>query len=396
MKPGRFRALVLAAGEGVEMRPLSEGYPKTLLRILGKPVVRYVLENLRNIGVRDAVVVVNKQELFEKELSGIDDLNIAFVEQTGRGITQAVKSATKFFEDEPQLLMAYGDIVAPPDAYRLVLDAYINTGAEGAALMVPERHPRTYGVPSLDERGYIRRVIEPGEERPEVEYVMGGFYVLPGRFIKLVKKGLGLVEAFNKVAQHGLSGALWTGWWVNVDYPWDLLKAVRNMLSELKSMWISEDAEISPKALVEGPVYIDSGAKIEHEAIVRGPVYIGRNSYIGTNTLVRNYTSVEEGCVVGAYSELVHTVLQPRSVVSRGSLIGYSVVGRESVIGPGTISTMLYGEELTKRYADLIGRIPEKIGAVIGHKVRLGPYNVLKPGAKVRSGVKTGPFEVLE
>ena len=64
-----MKAIILASGEGSRLRPLTDTTPKPLLKILGKPLISYTLENLEKLGIKETIVVVKyKHELFKETL----------------------------------------------------------------------------------------------------------------------------------------------------------------------------------------------------------------------------------------------------------------------------------------------------------------------------------------
>jgi len=369
---------------------LSEGYPKTLLKLLGKPIVAYSIENLYSLGIRDITVVTTGDvEKFRRELSGYD---VAFVRQRYGELEGAIKSAKKHFASENTFVLVFGDTVAPPEAFKVVMDSYLNSSAEAAALILPQRHVETYGVPTLIEGGYIKSVSEKPSRGVRTKYVMGGFYVLPTTIFDILEEGSTFIEAVNRIAEEGLIYGMWTGYWYDIGYPWDLIRAARALLSGVRESRVHRDSEISSNAVIKGPVIIDRGVQVEDKAVLKGPVYIGEGTYVGTHTLIRNYTSIEGGCVIGAYSEVNSSVIQPFSVISRNSFVAYSVIGSRTVIGPGTIVMLLYGGKISEALGLAPSRTPEKIGAAIGHNVRIGPYNLIMPGAKISSKTETDAY----
>lgn len=386
----RLKALVLAGGEGREMRPLSEGYPKTLLKLLGKPIVGYVLDSLINLGIREVIIVVNDTELFKSELKGYaDKLEIQFLRQRKPEVEGAIISASHLIDEDEVFLLVYGDVIVSGEAYKLLLNSYIDRDGDGAILITPQRELSTYGLPLIDEEYVLTSIIEKPKEKYEVEYAVAGAYVLPGKFMDILRDSMNVIEAINKLAKSmRIVTALWNDWWVDIGYPWDLITAAENLLKGLKGTLIREDAKVSPRAIIEGPVIIDTGAVVDHNAIIRGPVYIGENVYIGTGALIRNYASIEKDCVIGAYAEISRSIIQPGVSIGRLSFVGDSIIGRNSVVEPSvtTLNVLPSGVNISRLHPVIIGgKSISKLGAIIGNGSRVRAHTKIYPGTIIKS-----------
>ncbi len=185
---------------------------------------------------------------------------------------------------------------------------------------------------------------------------------------------------------------MWSGWWIDVKYPWDVLSVIRNVMNSwTEGGRISAKASVSSKASIEGVVFIDDGATVDHNATIRGPAYIGRKAYVGTNALIRNYAAIEEGCVVGAGgAEITESSIQPFSTVGRGgSFIGSSIMGSQGVMEPGVVTLTAHQDGGAK-----IG--DRKLGALIGRRARIGANSVMSPpGTVVEPGKVVPPLSRL-
>jgi len=122
-----LKALVLAAGKGVRLWPLTENRPKPLLPVGGKPLLFHTVESLVKAGVRDIVVVVNYKGSSVKEALG-DGLSlgadISYIEQPGpKGTANAVMVGEDVLEGEERFLVVYGDNYYSPRAVQRLAEA---------------------------------------------------------------------------------------------------------------------------------------------------------------------------------------------------------------------------------------------------------------------------------
>ena len=381
-----MKALVLAGGKGANMLPLSKDYPKVLLRVAGRAVLDYVLDGIISQGVRDLVVVVSDGRVEEHVLKkwGIYS---TVVYQEESGLEGALFSAAEYLERGESFLLAYGDIVAPREFYRLVLSTYSSTGADAVLSTVPVTDVESYGI-AVVEDAVVRDVVhEPSKAALGSSYALAGAYVLPYAIIELLERENTLPSALSELVRMvRTASALWTGYWVDVGYPWDVIAASYYVLRELKESRVSSRAKIAPTAVIEGPVVIEEGAVIDHFAVIKGPVYVGKRAFVGMSAFVREYTCIEEGAVVGAFTEVKRSSLQPESSVGSYALVTDSVLGHGAVIEP-RVTTMnkLPEEKKVLRELPVQGVVKKlrKLGAFLGPRARVPAGTVLQPLTKV-------------
>jgi NDP-sugar pyrophosphorylase family protein len=403
-----MKALVLSAGPGEEMRPLTGDHQKTLLRLQGRRILEYVLEGLRSIGVDDFVAVTGywakEVSEFLSEWSERRGVPVEEVAQGSRkGIEGAILAAEgKFSGLETPFLVAFGDIVAPTRFYHHILNTLASTGTSGALAVTLRGSITDFGLVALDEKSRVVATIQrPPEEvaKSHGHYVMAGAAVLPSSFFDHLKNYNSIDGAIEGLLSHGeqLAAAIWDRPWTDIGYPWDLLSANRLLFEEIKYATIHESALISSTAQIQGLVVIEEGVEIDHHAVIRGPAYIGKNAYIGTSALVRDHTTVEEDCIIGFACEIKNSVIQPHSAIGRLSFIGDSVVGEGADIRSGvtTHNELLGKRSIRKASITIKGVTYDKLGAIIGHGSDVGPNTVVMPTGIIEPGAVVSPGSII-
>ncbi|MFB6471153.1 MAG: nucleotidyl transferase, partial [Vulcanisaeta sp. AZ3] len=285
-------------------------------------------------------------------------------------------------------------VILPQDAYELALSSHVSSGKAVTILMTP----------LSDLQGYFEVEINNGTSINKVSihksgYAWAGVLVAERDFLSLLRENDGDLNRTLSSLRGNVNVALWSGWFVDVSYPWDLLSAVKYLLGNANEARISKDAEVSPRATIEGSVIIDSGAKIDHGAIIRGPAYIGVDTYVGNNAIIRNNTSLEEGSVVGADAEVTESLVGVRTTVSRGSFIGNSVIGDESTIEPGvvTLNVLPSGVEVSHLSPVIVkGKRLAKLGMIVGPRARIGANSVIYPGSIIDANKYIQPLSILK
>jgi glucose-1-phosphate thymidylyltransferase len=332
----RIPVVVLAGGVGERIRVLTGGRPKALLGLAGRYLVEYVLDNVAELGLTEVYVVVGNPRDFEDVAVKYGRrLRLELVQQGKPGVEGAVESVRGAVGGD--FLLVYGDVVAPVDMYRELLD--LAAAGEYGVVLVPEEELEQYTVARLRDPTTVEGFSAAVELGVVDYYAVGGAYLLPGEFLEYVGAYGSLTDALNAVNRRfRLRPCIWGGWWVDVEYPWDLLRATLYVLDRLDRAVISGSARVARTATVEGAVIIDEDAEVDHYAVIKGPAYIGRNCYIGSHTLVRNYVSLEGGNVVGSYAEVVWSSIQRGATIGSRSYIGFSVVGEGSTVEPGVVT----------------------------------------------------------
>ncbi len=378
-----MKAVVLAGGPGKGLSRISDGSPKTLLKIAGKTVIEYVLEYVLEAGIKEVIIVADKPDLFTYLRDRYPSLNISIRKQEGKEVIGAILTAKD--ELSKRSLLIYGDTLAPSDIVKVVIDAFYSFGCP-VLTVVPEMDVRLYGAVKIGSRRFVTEFIEKPKEHLKGYYAFGGISILNKGIIDLIEKENSLDRAINAYIKRGgkIVASIWSGWWVDIGYPWDLLEAIYYILNKNERALISSKAKIASTAIIEGPVIISEGAEIDHYAIIKGPAYIGKNVFIGVNTFIRPYTSIEENSVISSYAEVTWSYIGESVTIGRESFLGYSVVGRYAVIEPLVFTKLLPAEpdkvgiRTIKEYKRR--REYHKIGSFIGARARVKSLTALEPG----------------
>jgi len=400
-----LKALILAAGEGSRLRPLSENRPKPMFNICGKPILEHILELLKKVGIIELVIVVGyqKDSIIDYFGSGFDfEVDIKYIVQEKQiGIEDAILASENELKDEECFLLAHADFFVDVDMVQRTIDTFHEFNADSTIALTLAPDVSRYGVAVLDvSDGRIEQIIEkpiPGSELSK--YAVSSVYMFRPEIFNHLKETQQLDGAVNRLCKRGnVYAAIWEGQWIDVEYPWDTLTACQFVMDRLmkEGSYISKDAEIEGR--IEGPVWISAGVKVRSGAVIKGPVYIGENTFIGDNSLIRDYTAIENDVVIGFGVEIKNSIILNNSFVNRLSFIGDSVISNKVYIGAGTqiinwnkdepIYALINGEKMDT------GRT--KLGAIIGDHTTLEVNCSIMPGRKIGNQVWVGPGVVID
>ena len=403
-----MKALVLAAGEGTRMRPLTATIPKPLLLTAGKPFLEHTLDALRGAKIEEAVILVGFKEdrLREHFRDGNRfGLKLSFLEQKERrGTAHAVGMAAGLMDED--FVCVNGDIVVTADTVRNLLE--FRAAHPGNIMMLAEStNPRDFGVVTLDSGGLVRSIDEK-PDRPAAGTVNGGLYLFtPDIFRAIERTPLSPRGEFeitdtlrSLAADKKVFGFVSKAPWVDVGRPWDLLRANELLLASMK---VEMKGEVEPLATLKGPISVGAGTRIRNGSYIEGPVAIGPDCDIGPNCFIRPSTTIGSSCKVGAGVELKNSIVMDHSHVPHLNYVGDSIIGENCNLGAGTLVANLRLDEKSIRCTvkgELVDTGLRKLGAIMGSNVKtginctidvgsvIGENCFLGPGAKVRGYIE--------
>ncbi len=194
-----MKAIVLAAGKGVRMR---SDLPKVVHQLNGKPLVSYVVDNLKEAGVDDVIVIVGYKSHIVKEKLGDSVLYANQEEQlgTGHAVLQAVSVLTEY---EGNVIVACGDApFVSSNSFKLLQNEIeSNEKIKGVVLTAEYENPFGYGRIITDLDGFVERIVEEkdaSENEKKVNIINTGTYIFDSKILFEALKNIGTDNAQNE------------------------------------------------------------------------------------------------------------------------------------------------------------------------------------------------------
>lgn len=389
-----MQAVVLAAGEGRRMRPLTTHRPKVMLPLANRPLLEHLLCAVRDAGIRSVVLVVGygeesiRQHFRDGAWMG---LAISYVSQRRQqGTADALAAAAGCVHD--RFLVLNGDmILSPPE-----IAGFISRTQPCMGICRADR-PEEYGTVTVSG-DVVTRLVEKSA-RPESDLINAGMYLFDAGIFEILSRlrpsERGELELTDALAGYITGGELIAHLlesWMDVGRPWDLLDANARILGAMDHQ---VRGEVEPGAVVAPDVSIGEGTVVRSGTVIEGPAVIGRDCRIGPHAYIRGATSIGDGCHIGHATELKNSVIMERTNCPHFNYIGDSVIGSGCNIGAGTKIANLRHDGAEVRVAGVdTGR--RKFGAIIGDGVQLGINCSVNTGTIIGAGVRAAPHAFLD
>ena len=396
-----MKAVVLVAGKGTRMEPLTSDCPKVMLQVANKPILEHILNSAIQAGIEGFVFITGYLEQQIREYFGDGSkwgVSIDYVLQKEQlGTANAIGYAKGHVEEA--FLVLNGDMLIGQEDLKALLSR-----TEEAVICVKEvENPSDFGVLEVENNKVVRIIEKP--KNPPTKLANAGVYLFRESIFDFidrtqasVRKEFEITDSIQMLIDSGAAVGYspLEGRWIDIGYPWDLLKANERLLKDLKSRC---EGTVEPNATLKGEVVIGKGALIRNGSYIEGPVIIGENCYIGPNCFIRPSTAIGNHARVGNAVEIKNTIVMEGTHVGHLSYVGDSIIGRRCNFGAGTkVANLRHdGKNIKVRMKGKIldsGR--RKLGVIMGDDVHTGINTSINVGVMIEKGKYTSPGEIVK
>lgn len=371
-----MKAVILTAGKGTRAFPLTETKPKCMVNILNKPLLFYTIEKLKNLGIEEIGLVVGYKK--EKIRKFFGNEFKYFKQKKLLGTANALYSARNFTDEN--FIALNGDIYFE-DSLQNFLKFKNNTIGT-----IFSSNTSSYG-----------RVLKKGNKLIRIEekskggkgLINSGIYLFDEKIFDFIektrendsRKEYELTDSINLMARkfefkiYNLEG-----YWQDITFPWDLLKANLFALNKLNDIVIGENTEVWPSVIIRKPAVIGNNCTIKNCVI--------ESSVVGNNCTIGEFSIVKRS-IIGNFSNIPHL-----------NYVGDSIIGENCNLGAGTkIANLRFDEKeifaIVKNQKVCTGL--KKFGAVIGDGTKTGINVSIYPGRIIGCNKWVKPHsEVIE
>lgn len=314
-----MKAIIPVAGAGTKLRPHTYTQPKALIPLAGKTILSIIIDQLRDAGIREFILVVGYlgDKIQDYVLLKYPDLQFHFVHQNERhGLGHAIY-LTRGMVNGDDVLIALGDTICEFDVAEFM-------SLPGSALGVKKvDDPRNFGVAEIEEETRITKVVEK-PQIPKSNMALVGIYKIHESHMLFECLESNLQQGVKSYDEYSLTdalecmigqGASFTSYkvknWFDCGKKDTLLESNATLLKKFGGE-ISEDHQFENTIIIP-PVSIAPGCEIRNSII--GPnVAIGEQTYI-------NYSIVRDS-IIGSFSKLFDVVLHDSLIGSDTEIKG--------------------------------------------------------------------------
>lgn len=392
-----MQAIILAAGEGSRMRPLTRNRPKVMLPVAGRPLLEEIILRAASAGVDRFVVVVGyrKDAIIERLRDG-SSLGVQIdyaVQKEQLGTADALAAAREL--SDGRFIVMNGDVLSDVKAIRSMVKS---EGLAAAGFIVKE--PKRYGVFMVRD-GIVSKVIEKSENPPS-NLANAGIYLLDSDIFPIlegvtasVRGEIELTDALNVVAAKREVHLVELENWHEVGRPWDLLEVGMDLLAVKETYMLGE---LEGGCVLKGSVCIGSGTIVRSGAYIEGPTAIGEHCDIGPNCYIRAGSCIGDNVRIGNAVEIKNSTIMQGTKIGHLSYLGDSVIGACCNFGAGTIVSNLRHDGMSiKSYikGQGVDSGRRKLGVIMGDGVKTGIHTSIYPGTVIEPGYQSRPGAIL-
>lgn len=344
------KGMILAAGQGTRVRPLTKDLPKAMVPILGKPVMEYLVEHMARHGVTQIMVNVAYHHRKIEEYFGDGhrwgvEIGYSFegALEHGEVVPRPLGSAggmrhiqdfSGFFDET--VLVVCGDALIDLDI-GAALQEHRSKGAVASvvALDVPRDQVQNYGVVVADESGRVRSFQEkPSPDQARSTLASTGIYFFEPEVLAWIPRGRAFdigSQLFPQLVEQNLPFFVQNRKfnWIDIGRVTDYWSVLQQVLSgEVAHMsmpgrevrpgvWVGLNTHIDwDQVRIEGPVYIGSSVRLEPGCIIEGPAWLGHGSHLRAGARVTR-SVLFEYTRIGAGMHIDEMVVSPHYCVDR-------------------------------------------------------------------------------
>ncbi|SMC26461.1 mannose-1-phosphate guanylyltransferase / phosphomannomutase [Clostridium acidisoli DSM 12555] len=353
-----MKGIIMAGGQGTRLRPLTCNIPKPMIPLIGKPVIQYAIELLRDSGIQEIGITV--QYLADEIINYFGDgsqlgVNLQyFTEEIPMGTAGSVKNAEEFLNET--FIVVSGDAITDINLNE-ALKFHNKKAGVGTLILKEVDVPLEYGVVVTDDDDKITEFLEkPSWSEVFSDKVNTGIYILEPQIFNYYEKNEKFDfsnDLFPILMKDNmcLYGYVADCYWCDIGSIDQFMKCNYDILNKKvnvkilgnevrKGVWIGDNCSISPSVKINPPVYIGDNTEVYEDAEVGPLSVIGKDNIISDRSTIKR-SVIFDNCYISknveARAALISNKVQLESWVSvfeEAAIGDESIIGKRSVIKP--------------------------------------------------------------
>ncbi|MCU0476506.1 MAG: glucose-1-phosphate thymidylyltransferase [Anaerolineae bacterium] len=300
-----MKAIILAAGQGTRLRPVTLTMPKPLVPVANQPLIAYAIDMLKAAGLTDVGIIVNTLE--SPIVGALGDgarygVNITYLVQSEqRGLAHACGLAKDYVGDEP-FAMLLGDNIFQ-DKMTTMLTEFASSDSEASIALGEVADPTRFGIAQIEGNRVMGVVEKP--KQPPSNLAISGVYLFRRSIFDAIanikpswRNEYEITDAIQYLISAGKPVTHYTisGWWIDAGKPDAIIRANQLVMGDMPYTPPLEGDNIVSSE-VSSRVVLGEGSQVVN-SVIRGPVVIGagvtiKDSYVGPYTAIGDKVTLE-------------------------------------------------------------------------------------------------------
>lgn len=332
-----MKGIILHAGHGTRLRPLTHTGPKQLLPIANKPMSEYCIESLKDANVTDIAIVIGgigskkvKEYYKDGEKFGV---KITYIEQdTPRGIAHAVSLCEDFINNEKFVVFLGDNIIT--SSIKNFREKFETLDSDALLLLCEVDNPQQFGIAYLENNKIIKMIEKP--KNPESNLAITGIYFLTSEIFQKIKKlqpswrnELEIVDALQMIldSKGTINYDIITDFWKDTGTPNDIIRANEIILKNMKHSCIQSDSTTE----IPNNVTLGMNVTMTNDSKIIGPAIIGDNCIIKNNSIIGKNVSIGNNSLISNCS-IEDSIIMDNCTIDSNISIKDSIISNNSEI----------------------------------------------------------------
>ncbi|HHH72993.1 MAG TPA: mannose-1-phosphate guanyltransferase, partial [Sulfuricurvum sp.] len=331
-----MKAVVMAGGFGTRIQPLTNSRPKPMLPIINRPMMEHTMMTLKDLGVKDFIVLLYfKPDIIKEHFGDGSDfgINITYVlPDDDYGTAGAVKLAEEHIGDDNFIIIS-GDLVTDFD-FKKIFDYHAEKKSKLTITLTSVENPLEFGVVIANEEGRIEKFLEkPSWGEVFSDTINTGIYIIEPEILSYIPKNENYdfaKDLFPLLMREGvpLMAGNAVGYWRDVGNP----QSYRDVYEDILSGRVSVHMPAVQQKYPDGILFSDAPYELDDSIDIIGTVVLGVDVVIEKGAKLNNVV-VGDGCSIGKNSKIRNTVMWENVVLEKFAALDGCVICNDNTIG---------------------------------------------------------------
>lgn len=348
-----MKALFLVGGVGTRLKPLTDNLPKSMLPMMGKPLLERNILKLKDYGVNEIILsTCYKPQKIQKYFGDGTKLGIKieYIEQdTPLGTGGAIKNAERFFNDT--FIIVTQDILSDINISDM-MKFHKEKSAAVTIAVTQVKNPSNYGVIEYNENFYAESfTLKSNLSEITSNYINTGIYIVEPKILKEIPESQVVSleeETYPLLLKRDYPIAVYesNAYWKDIGSIKEYIQAHEDILSG--------DYALSEIKDEKQDIFVGANTIIHGSTKIIGPAYIGENTKIGPNSTIGPNTIIGNNCKVGTNDTIIDSIVWDKVSVENNSTVSSVILNSSFMISNSNENVNNIETEALNKEIDLL------------------------------------------